>query len=189
MRRRRDLWPDKQQEQREGALGGAVSYFQSCGRGRLLCEAETEWGLEGGLGAWGDQCGWSRVGEEESSRTGGRELAGTGCGGLRAHAEGLCSEWSGRWWRVAVGWIVSPRKRHWRPNHWSLWMGQNHAILKNSLYFYYFISGINKSYKEESWSKRPLICFKYWPLIKTQNMFWRLSVENRLLCCFQVQQA
>ena len=50
------------------------------------------------------------MGEEESSRTGGRELTGTGCGGLRGHAEGLCSERSGRWWRVAVGWIVSPGK-------------------------------------------------------------------------------
>lgn len=50
------------------------------------------------------------MGEEESSRTGGRELTGTGCGGLRGHAVGLCSERSGTWWRVAVGWIVSPGK-------------------------------------------------------------------------------
>ena len=39
-----------------------------------------------------ETCGWSRVGEEESSRTGGQELTGTGCIGLRAHGEGLCSE-------------------------------------------------------------------------------------------------
>ena len=74
------------------ALGGVVFHFQPGGQGWLCCEAETKRELEGGLGVRGDQCGWSRVGEEESSKTGGRELTGTGCVGLRGHAEGFCSE-------------------------------------------------------------------------------------------------
>jgi len=42
---------------------------------------QLDWNLHGGL----ERCPAKTV-------PGGRELTGTGCGGLRAHAEGLCSE-------------------------------------------------------------------------------------------------
>ena len=45
-----DLWLEAQQEKREGVLGGVVFHFQRGGQEWLHCEAETETGLEGGLG-------------------------------------------------------------------------------------------------------------------------------------------
>ena len=110
--------------ERRGGTWRSGFHFQLGGWGQLCFEAETEWGLEGGLGAWGEHCGWNRVGEEKSSKTGGRELTGSGCGGLRGHAEGLCSQWSGRWWRVLCVELCPSEKKYkrfWSPNPWSLW--------------------------------------------------------------------